>query len=173
MRAHRHFATTFLEIFDQLFAGFELGAGRLVAVEIADETNPEPDVVHVIAVNVTAAGLSHPAVADFDLAVPRRGAVADDEMIGEPVFHPANAAVIIIENLRAPLPGAAVVDDDEFPARPLDRRAPDRVDVRGGEITIVGRLPGKWPPTALDRRWGWRWLEPLFLFDPRLFHRDI
>ena len=139
--AHRHFSAAFLEILDQLFARFELGAGRLVAVEIADETNPEPDVVHVIAVNMAAAHLANPAVADLDLAIPRRGAVADDEMISEPVLHPANATVIIIEHLRASLPRAAVVNDDEFPARSLHWRAPDRVDIRGRQITVVGRLP--------------------------------
>ena len=137
-----------------------MGAGRMGYGAVYDLVHNSPDVESV-------------TVADFDLAVACRGAVADDEMIGEPILHPANVAVIIIEHLRAPLPRAAVVDDDEFPARPLDRRAPDRVDVRGREITIVRRLPGKWPPTALDRRWRRRWLEPLFLFDPRFFHRDV
>jgi hypothetical protein len=170
---HGHFPAAFLKIFYQLFAGIELRARGLVAVEIADETNPEPDVVHVIAMDMAAAHLVHPTVPDFDLPVPRRSSVADDEMISEPVFHPADVAVIIIEHLRAPLPRAAVVDDDEFPTRPLHRRSPDRVDVRGGEITVIRRLPGKWPPTALDRRWWWRWLEPLFLFDPRLLHRYV
>src|SRR6185437_15915862 len=140
MRADLHSAAAFLEILDQLFAGFELGAGGLVAVEIADETNPEADVVHVIAVNVTAAHLPDPPLADLDLPVARRGSVADDEMIGEPVPHPADVAMVVIENARATLPRPAVVDDDEFPAVALDRRAADRVDVRGGEITIIRRL---------------------------------
>src|SRR5437762_892521 len=135
VRAHRHFRTAaFLEILDQLFAGLELRPRGLVAVKIAHETNAEPDVVHVIAVDMAAAHLVHPAIADLDLAVPRRGAVADHEMIGEPVSHPADVAMIVIEDARAPLPRAAVVDDDEFPARPLHRCAPDRVDVRGREI---------------------------------------
>ena len=142
MRSHLHFsAATFLEIFDQLLASFELRARRLVAIEIADETNPEPDVVHVIAVNMATAHLFDPALADLDLAVARRSSVADDELIGEPILHSTNMTMVVIENLRAPLPRPAVVDDDEFPAIALDRRAADRVDIRGGEIPIVRRLP--------------------------------
>ena len=141
MRAHLHFAASFLEIFDQLLTGIQLCAGRLVAIEIADETNPEPDVVHVIAVDVAAAHLFDPALADLDLAVARRSSVADHELISEPVFHSANMAMVVIENLRAPLPRPTIVNDDEFPAIALDGRAADRVDVRGGEIAIIRRLP--------------------------------
>src|SRR2546423_11913132 len=154
MRADLHFAAAFPEVFDQFFAGFELGAGRLVAVEIADETNPEADVVHVIAVDVAAAHLPDPALTDLNLPVPRRSAVADDKLIGEPVPHPADVAMIVIENARASLARPAVVDDDEFPAVALDRRAADRVDVRGGEVKIVRRLPREGPPTAVYRRRG-------------------
>src|SRR3954447_8172824 len=121
MRTDLHLrAAAFLQIPDQLFAGFELGARRLVAIEIADETNPQADVVHVIAVDMTAAHLFDPALADLDLAIAGRGAVADDELIGETVLHPADVAMIIIENARASLPGPAIVDDNEFPAIALD-----------------------------------------------------
>src|SRR5205085_5136630 len=76
MRAHGHlravdFAAANAQIADQLLAGFELRARRLIAVEIADETNAEPDVVHVIAVDVAATELVHPAIADLDLAIAR------------------------------------------------------------------------------------------------------
>src|SRR6266480_7331127 len=55
VRAHRHFRTAaFLEILDQFFAGLELRPRGLIAVEIPNETNAEPDVVHVIAVDVAA-----------------------------------------------------------------------------------------------------------------------
>ena len=141
MWAHLHFrSATFLEILDQLFARFELGACRLVAIEIAHKTNPEPDVVHIIAVDMAATHLPNPPIADFDLAVPRRGAVANDEMISEPVPHPADVAMVVIENPGASLPRSTVVDDDKFPAVALHGRAPDRVDVRGGQITIIRRL---------------------------------
>ena len=79
--------------------------------------------------NVAAPRLPHPAIADFDLAVTRRGPIADHEMIGQAVPHPAHTPMIIIENPRASLPRAAVVHDDEFPAGPLHRRAPDRFNV--------------------------------------------
>src|SRR4051812_41006061 len=52
MRPHRHFPASFLEIFDQLFTGLQLGPGRLVTVKIAHKANPEADVVHVITVDV-------------------------------------------------------------------------------------------------------------------------
>jgi hypothetical protein len=129
MRAHLHFsAATFLKILDQLFTRFELRARRLVAIEIADETNPEPDVVHVIAVDVAAAHLFDPAIADLDLAVARRSAVADNEMIREPVLHPADVALVVIEDARVALPRSAVVDDNEFPAITGYRRPPNFVD---------------------------------------------
>ena len=152
MRTDLHFPAAFLEIFDQLFARFELGARRLVAVEIADETNPEPDVVHVIAVNMAAAHLLYPAVADLDLPVARRGAVADHKMISEAVLHPADVTMIVIEDLCAALPRSAVVNDDEFPARALHWRAADRVDVRSGEITVIRRLARERPPALFHWR---------------------
>src|SRR2546421_3050378 len=133
MRTHGHigaigFAATSAEVANQFFARFKLRARGLVAVEIADETNAEPDVVHVIAVDVATSELVHPAIADLDLAVARGGAVADDEVVGESVLHPPNPAVIVIEGARVPLPRAAVVDDDEFPSRALNWCSPDRVD---------------------------------------------
>ena len=57
------------QIPDQLLARFQLHTGWLVAVEIAHETNPKPDVVHIIAVDVAAVDLATPAIADFDLAI--------------------------------------------------------------------------------------------------------
>src|SRR4051794_17255610 len=117
MRTDLHLrAAALLQILDQLFAGFELSPRRLVAVEIADETNPEADVVHVIAVDVAAAHMLDPALADLDLAIPSRGPVADNELMSEPVPHPTDVAMIVIENAGASLPRPAVVNDDKFPA---------------------------------------------------------
>ena len=87
---------------------------RVLLMEL--ETNAEADVVHVIAVDVAAAGLPHPAFADFDLAIARGSPVPDDEMIRETVLHPAHVAVVVIENAGASLPRATVVHDGEFPA---------------------------------------------------------
>ena len=45
---------------------------------------------------MTAVELSCPAVADGDLAVLHRMAVADDEMVGQSVLHvPFNAMIVI------------------------------------------------------------------------------
>ena len=57
------------QIPNQLFARFQLRRCRLIAIEIAHETNAEPDIVHIIAVDVAAVDLAMPAVADFDLPV--------------------------------------------------------------------------------------------------------
>ena len=150
MRAHLHFRpATFLEVFDQLFTRFELGARRLVAIEIADETNPEPDVVHVIAVDVAAAHLADPAIADLDLAVPRRGSVSDDEMVGQAIPHPPNLAVIIIESSCVALPRAAVVDDDVAPAAPGNRCAINRPANGSRQISITAAAPEEARPDAL------------------------
>ena len=86
---------------------------------------PSAMLFEVIAVNVAAVDLPAPAVADFDLAVAGGGAVADDEMVGEPIPHSANMPVVIIENAGVALPGAAVVHDNELPAAAHHRRAID------------------------------------------------
>src|SRR5260221_2605908 len=91
------------QVADQLFETFELLPRGQVAVEIADEADAERDVVEIIAVDVAAVDLPHPAVADLDFAVAARGAVADDEMVREPVLHFAYVLVVIIERLRIAL----------------------------------------------------------------------
>ena len=97
----------------------------MIAVEIADQTNPERDVVQIVAVNVAAVDLSPPTVPYFDLAVAGRSSVANHEMISESVLHPAKMPVIIIERGRIPLTGSAVVHNDVLPATPRDWRAID------------------------------------------------
>jgi hypothetical protein len=41
----------------------------LVAIEVAHKTNPERDIVQIIAMHVTAIDLTAPAIAYLDLAV--------------------------------------------------------------------------------------------------------
>lgn len=100
-----------------------LGGG--VAIEIAYETNAKSDVVQVIARNMTAIDLPSPAVTDFDLSIPRGISIADDEVVGEAILHFAYPPVINIENSSVPLAGAAVVNDDVFPASALNFRVVD------------------------------------------------
>lgn len=63
------FAATLSQIPNELFATIELGARRLIAIEIPHQTNAKGDVVQIVAVNVAAIDLTTPAIADFDLAV--------------------------------------------------------------------------------------------------------
>ncbi len=106
------------KIANQFFARVELHACRLIAIEIADQTNAERDVVQIIAVHVPAVDLTAPTIAHFDLAIARRCAVANDKMIRQSILHVANMTMVIIENARVTLPCAAVVDDDVLPATP-------------------------------------------------------
>ena len=64
-----NFPAAFSQIINQLFAGLQLPASRLIAIEIAHQTNAERDVVQIIAVNVSAVYLTAPAITHFDLAI--------------------------------------------------------------------------------------------------------
>src|SRR5689334_10354156 len=97
------FAATFTEIADEFLTRIELRARWLVAIEIADQTNAERDIVQIIAVNVAAVDLAPPAIAYFDLTVAGRCSVADHEMVCQPILHPANMLVIIIKDARIAL----------------------------------------------------------------------
>ncbi|MEY2491903.1 MAG: hypothetical protein QOH24_854, partial [Verrucomicrobiota bacterium] len=91
---------------------------RLVAIEIADQTNTEGNVVQVIAVDVAAIDLTSPAVTDFDFAVTGGGAIAYDKMISKAILHTANVPVVIVKDAGAALSRPTVVNDDELPAPP-------------------------------------------------------
>lgn len=172
MRTHRQGAATVPQIPNQLVARFELGPRRLVAIEIAHQANAEPDVVHVIAVNVASVHLAAPAISNLDPAVARRRSVSDDEMVGQSIPHSPHFAVIIIERASIALPCPAVVNNDEFPARALHRRSPDCLDVRAREVTIVDRLARPGPETT--PRWSRWWrFESLFFLQARFLNRDI
>src|SRR4051812_40636546 len=133
-------ATTLAQISDQLLGRLELRAGWLIAIEISDKANAKRDVVQVIAVDMSAIDLPTPAIAHLDLSVARGAAVPDHEVIRQTILHPPDATVVIIKRARVALPGAAVVHDDEFPARALDRRAADRVNHTAGQIARTAWL---------------------------------
>jgi len=124
------FAAALSQIADEFLTRVELRARRLVPIEIADETNAKRDIVQIIAMHMTAINLTPPAIADLDLAVTGGCAVADDEVIGEAVLHPANMLVIIVKDARIALPSAAIVHDDKLPPPSFDRCPPDRIDHR-------------------------------------------
>ena len=104
----------------------QLGLGWLVAIEVADQTDSDGDVVEVITRHVSAVELFRPARTDFNLAVARGPAIADDKMVGQSVLHLAHTAVIGVEDTSVSLPGSAVVNDDVLPPTFLDSRPIDR-----------------------------------------------
>ena len=136
------FPASLPEITNQFFAAIELRPGWLVAVEIADQTNSERDVVQIIAVNVAAVDLSPPTIAHFDLTVAGRSSIADHEMISKAVLHPAKMPVVIIECGRVSLTRSAVVHDDVLPATPRNRCAIDLGAHGAGQIAITGAAAG-------------------------------
>jgi len=77
---------------------------------------------------MTAVDLPTPTIAHLNLAVARRCTVADNKLVSEPVPHAPHMSMVVIEDTRVALPGAAVVDDDELPAAPLHWRATDFLD---------------------------------------------
>lgn len=115
-----YLSATEAKITNQFFTRFELCTRRLIAIEIANQTNTERDVVQIIAVHMSAIDLPAPASSDLDLAIIRRCAVTDDEMVRQSVRHAANVTMIVIENAGVALPRAAVVDDDVLPATTQD-----------------------------------------------------
>jgi hypothetical protein len=150
-----NFPATFSQIIDQFFAGFELAAGRLIAIEIAYQANPERNVVQIIAVHVPAVDLPPPAIAYFDLAITGRGAVPDYEVIGESVSHSAHVPVVIIENPGTALSCAAVVDNNELPTTAQYRRAIDFAPDRPRKIMVSDVWTRPEPPSA-TRGWARR-----------------
>src|SRR5207237_1887397 len=116
----------------------DLLARPLIAIESADQTNAERDVVQVIAVNVAAVDLPPPPVAHFNLPIAGGSPIPDDEMISEPVLHPANAPVVVIECGRVPLTRSAVVHNNILPATSRDWRALDLSTDRPRVVSVTG-----------------------------------
>ena len=130
------FPAAFSEIPNQFFAALKLGSCRLIAIEIAHQTNSQRDVVQIIAVDVPAIDLAPPTIAHFDLAIAGRTTIADHEVIGQAVSHSAHVAMVIIKNTCVSLARAAVVNDDKLPAAPLHGRAANFFNHRSGQIMI-------------------------------------
>lgn len=135
MWPHRDFASVRLaaalpEIANQFLARVELRACWLITIKIAHQANTQGDIVQIIAVHVTAVDLTSPPVAHFDLTVACRRSVTNHEMVSQAVLHPPDMPMIVIECAGVSLSRAAVMYDDELPAAPLHRRAPDGFDYR-------------------------------------------
>ena len=131
------FAAPLPKVTNQFLARVELRASRLVAIEVTDQTNPERDVVEIVAVHVTAVDLTPPAVTHFDLTIAGRRSVADYEMISESILHSADVPMVVIENGGVPLSRAAVVYDNVLPASTRNRGTVDCRSHRRCEISIT------------------------------------
>jgi len=121
-------AATFAQVANEFFTRVELRARWLVAIKIAYQTNTERNVVQIIAVHMAAVDLTPPTIAHFDLPVARGRSVADHEMVGKTILHPADVPMIIIKNARVSLPRAAIVHHNELPATPFHGCASDGFD---------------------------------------------
>src|SRR5262245_19240228 len=87
--------------------------------------------------NVAAVDLAPPAIANLDFPVAGGGTVADDEVVGEAVAHPANIVVIVVEDAGVALSGATVVYDDKPPAVAQHRSTIDLAADRIGEVSVA------------------------------------
>jgi hypothetical protein len=114
---------TIAQIADKFIEGAKLGPGRLVTIKITDQTDSDGNVVEVITGHVPAVELSCPARTNFNLAVARGSAIADDKVVGKAVLHLTHTTMIRIEDASVPLPGSAIVNDDVLPAPFLDSRS--------------------------------------------------
>ena len=113
-----HFSDSLSEVTYEFIERFKFSVGRKVTIEIADQANAKSDIVKVITVDVSPCHLLNPSVANFDLPIAGRRAVADDEMVGQSVWHFAHVAMIVVEDPGVPLSGSAIVDNDIFPSVP-------------------------------------------------------
>ena len=85
--------------------------------------------------------LTAPAVSHFDLAVAGRCPIANHEVVSEPILHPPDMSMVIIEDSRVALARAAIMDNNKLPTAPLDRRSADLFDDRSREIAITFARP--------------------------------
>ena len=86
---------------------------------------------------MTSVNLAAPAIPYFNLAVASRCPIANHEMIGEPILHPPDMSMVIIEHPRVALPRATIMDDNKLPTTPLHGGAADLFDDRTRKIAIT------------------------------------
>ncbi len=125
------------EIADQLVKCSDLRLGGQVTVEVADQTNAERNVIEVVARDMSTVELSRPPVTDLDGAVSRSVTVTDHEVVGEAILHVADPEVVDVEDPSIPLPCAAVVDNDVFPASPANGSPIDGCPDGGAQVGVT------------------------------------
>ena len=129
-----HFSDSLPQVPNQFIERFKLSMGREVAIEIADQANTDSDIIQIIAVDVAARHLLHPSIANFDLTIPGRSTVADDKMVGQPIWHFAHVAVVIVKDSSVSLPCSAIMNDDIFPPVAGHPRIVDCLADRRGQV---------------------------------------
>lgn len=96
-------------------------------VKIAHQTDPNGDVIEVIAVYVASVDLFTPAISYFDLAISGGAAVSNYKLISETVLHFAYLSMVILECACISLSRSTVVNNNVFPAVFLNRSPIDLV----------------------------------------------
>src|SRR4051794_18767305 len=87
--------------------------------------------------HMAAVDLAPPAFAHFDFSIARGSAVADHEMIGQTVAHPANVAAVVVEDAGVGLSSAAVGHFDKTPALAQHRGMIDLVTHRASYVGVM------------------------------------
>lgn len=90
---------------------------------------------------MAAVDLAAPAVADFNLTVTGRCAVANHEVISEPILHSPDMSMIIIEYPRVALARTTVMDNNKLPTTPLHWSSADLFNDRTGKVAIIFARP--------------------------------
>ena len=104
------------EVIDKLGQSGDLIGGGAAGFEIADQADSDGVGIVGQTADVPALNLTGPARADFNFAISGIRAVADNEVVAEPVGHITVVAVETVKDLGIAVSGGAVVDDDVPPA---------------------------------------------------------
>ena len=99
--------------------GLQLLAGGALDLEIPDEADADRNEVELVVFDVPALELLGPAGTDLDLTIAGVDAVANDEVVGEPVLHSAFAVGASI-GFGVAFFNGAVVSDDGLPIGTLN-----------------------------------------------------
>ena len=93
----------------------------LIVIVVANQADTEGDIIEVVAMHMAAVDLALPAIANFNFAITRGGAIAYDKLVSEAIGHFTDMQMVILEGLGVALACAAVMDDDIPPPVPQDR----------------------------------------------------
>ena len=104
------------EVMDQFGKRGDLVGGGAAGFEIANQADSDGVGIVGETADVSALNLARPARTDFNFAVPGIRAVADDEVVAEPVGHIAMVTVETVKDLGIAVSSGAVVGDDVPPA---------------------------------------------------------